>query len=177
MNAGWSAIAVKRILTNEIYTGTMVQGRREKISYKLDKCREKPKEEWIRVEGTHEPVVTKEEFHRVQKLLAVSSKAHLFSGLLFCGDCGEPLIRRVNRYKGAEKVFFICPSRNGGRGCTRHSIPEMNMRETVLKALQFQAALLLEEDRVLARTAGMEVDFEELPRFYREIERLRGEEV
>lgn len=176
VKAGWSAIAVKRILTNEIYTGTMVQGRREKISYKLDKCREKPKEEWIRVEGTHEPVVTKEDFRRVQKLLAVGSKAHLFSGLLFCGDCGEPLIRRVNRYKGAEKVFFICPSRNGGRGCTRHSIPEMDLREAVLRALQFQAALLLEEDRVLARTAGMEVDFGELPRLYQEIERLRGEE-
>ena len=177
VKAGWSAIAVKRILTNEIYTGTMVQGRREKINYKLDKCREKPKEEWIRVEGTHEPVVPKEDFDRVQRLLSVGGKAHLFSGLLFCGDCREPLIRRVNRYRGAEKVFFICPTRNRGRGCTRHSIPEEELRQTILEALRFQAALLLEERRVLARMEGMEVDFGELTWFWQEIERLQGEQV
>ncbi len=176
VKAGWSAIAVKRILTNEIYTGTMVQGRREKINYKLDKCREKPKEEWIRVEGTHEPVIPKEDFDRVQRLLSVGGKAHLFSGLLFCGDCREPLIRRVNRYRGAEKVFFICPTRNRGRGCTRHSIPEEELRQTILEALRFQAALLLEERRVLARMEGMEVDFGELTWFWQEIERLQGEQ-
>ena len=98
-------------------------------------------------------------------------------GLLFCGDCREPLIRRVNRYRGAEKVFFICPTRNRGRGCTRHSIPEEELRQTILEALRFQAALLLEERRVLARMEGMEVDFGELTWFWQEIERLQGEQV
>ena len=183
VKAGWSAIAVKRILTNEIYTGTMVQGRREKINYKLDKCREKPKEEWIRVEGTHVPVVAREAFDSVQKLLPVDSrtsgregKPHLFCGLLFCGDCMEPMTRRVNRYKGAEKVSFICPTRNSGLGCTRHTIPEDELRRALLKGLQSQAALFLDESRVLSRIEGMEMDFGELSRYDQEIARLRGEE-
>lgn len=183
VKAGWSSQAVKRILSNEIYTGTMVQGRREKISYKLDKCREKPKEEWIRVEGTHVPVVAREAFDSVQKLLPVDSrtsgregKPHLFCGLLFCGDCMEPMTRRVNRYKGAEKVSFICPTRNSGLGCTRHTIPEDELRRAVLKGLQSQAALFLDESRVLSRIEGMEMDFGELSRYDQEIARLRGEE-
>lgn len=180
--AGWSSQAVKRILSNEIYTGTMVQGRREKVSYKLDKCREKPKEEWIRVEGTHEPVVTREAFDSVQKLLPIESrgsgaegKPHLFCGLLFCGDCMEPMTRRVNRYKGVEKVSFICPTRNSGLGCTRHTVPEGELRAAVLTGLQSQAALLLDEARVLSRIEGMEMDFGELSRFDQEIVRLRRE--
>lgn len=183
VKAGWSSQAVKRILSNEIYTGTMVQGRREKINYKLDKCREKPKEEWIRVEGTHEPVVTRETFDSVQKLLPIESrisgregKPHLFCGLLFCGDCLEPMTRRVNRYKGTEKVFFICSTRNSGLGCTRHTVPEDELREAVLKGLKSQAALLLDESKVLSRIEGMEVDFGELSRFDQEIARLRREE-
>lgn len=183
VKAGWSSQAVKRILSNEIYTGTMVQGRREKISYKLDKCREKPKEEWIRVEGTHVPVVAREAFDSVQKFLPVDSrtsgregKPHLFCGLLFCGDCMEPMTRRVNRYKGAEKVSFICPTRNSGLGCTRHTIPEDELRRALLKGLQSQAALFLDESRVLSRIEGMEMDFGELSRYDQEIARLRGEE-
>ncbi len=183
VKAGWSSQAVKRILSNEIYTGTMVQGRREKISYKLDKCREKPKEEWIRVEGTHVPVVAREAFDSVQKFLPIDSrtsgregKPHLFCGLLFCGDCMEPMTRRVNRYKGAEKVSFICPTRNRGLGCTRHTIPEDELRRALLKGLQSQAALFLDESRVLSRIEGMEMDFGELSRYDQEIARLRGEE-
>ena len=183
VKAGWSSLAVKRILSNEIYTGTMVQGRREKINYKLDQCREKPKEEWVRVEGTHEPVVTREEFACVQKFLTVDSrgsgkekKAHMFYGLLFCGDCMEPMIRRVNRYKDIERIYFICPTRNRGLGCTRHSILEEELRDTVLKGLQSQAALLLDESKVLSRIEGMEMDFGELSRFDQEVARLRREE-
>lgn len=179
----WSSVAVKRILENEIYIGTMVQGRREKINYKLKKCREKPKEEWVRVEGTHEPLVTKDDFESVQKLLAIDCrasgkerKAHLFSGLLFCGDCMEPMIRRVSKYRGTEKVQFICPTRNKGLGCTRHSILEEELKEAVLDGLQSQAALLLDEARVLSRIERMEINFEELTQFDQEIARLRKEE-
>ena len=107
VKAKWSAVAVKRILTNELYTGMMVQGKNEKVSHKVKRSVEKPKEEWVRVPDTHEAVVSAEDFETVQKLLAVDTRAsagkvgcHMFTGLLFCGDCGEPMIRRVNRYKG-----------------------------------------------------------------------------
>ncbi|WP_333813996.1 recombinase family protein, partial [Muricomes intestini] len=120
--AKWSAVAVKRILTNEVYTGVMVQGKNEQVNYKVKKMVAKPEKEWIRVEGTHEAIVSHEDFEIVQALMAVDTRAktgakcaHLFSGLLFCGDCKEPMIRRVNRYKGTSKVYFICPTRNRGQ--------------------------------------------------------------
>ena len=60
----WSAVAVKRILTNEIYTGMMVQGKREKVNYKVDKILEKPESEWFKVEGTHEAIISKEDYQK-----------------------------------------------------------------------------------------------------------------
>lgn len=119
----WSAVAVKRILTNEIYTGTLVQGKTEKVNYKVSKILEKPEAEWFKVAGTHEAIISKEVYQNVRRLLKVDTraekgkeKAHIFSGLLFCGDCKEPMIRRVNRYKGTEKVYYICSTRNRSEG-------------------------------------------------------------
>ena len=80
----------KRILTNEIYTGTMVQGKREKVNYKVDKILEKPESEWFKVEGTHEAIVSKEDYQNVQRLLKVDTragkgkeKAHCFRDFCF----------------------------------------------------------------------------------------------
>lgn len=183
VKAKWSAVAVKRILTNELYTGTMVQGKNEKVSHKVKRSVEKPREEWVRVADTHEAVVSAEDFETVQKLLAIDTRAsagkagcHMFTGFLYCGDCGEPMIRRVNRYKGTEKVYFICPTRNKGLGCTRHSIPEEDLKRLVLAGLKQQLALFLDKSHVLAQIEEMEIQFEEVAAFDREIQKLRGEQ-
>ncbi len=67
-NPGWSPVAVRRILSNEIYTGVLVQGKDRKISYKLPGRRKLPKEEWIRAEGAVEPLVSHKIFEQVQKM-------------------------------------------------------------------------------------------------------------
>ena len=63
----------------------------------------------------HEAIISNEDFEIVQDLLKVDTravsgekKAHIYAGLLFCGDCMEPMTRRINRYKGRETVAFIC---------------------------------------------------------------------
>lgn len=179
----WSAVAVKRILANELYTGTMVQGKNEKISHKVKRSVKKPREEWVRVRDTHEAVVSAEDFELVQRLLEIDTRAsagktgcHIFAGVLYCGDCGEPMIRRVNRYKGIEKVYFICPTRNKGLGCTRHSIPEEELKHLVLAGLQQQMALFLDKDYVLEQIENMEVPFYEMAVFDKEIQKLRKEQ-
>ena len=183
IKAKWSAVAVKRILTNELYTGMMVQGKNEKVSHKVKRSVEKPREEWVRVPDTHEAVVSAEDFETVQKLLAVDTRAsagkagcHMFTGFLFCGDCGEPMIRRVNRYKGAEKVYFICPTRNKGLGCTRHSIPEEELKHLILSGLKQQLALFLDKSHVLTQIETMEVQFDEVAAFDKEIRKLHQEQ-
>ena len=64
----WSAVAVRRILDNEMYTGVLLQGKSRKINYKLQKRVLVPKEEWIRVEGVVPAIISKEMFQKVQKL-------------------------------------------------------------------------------------------------------------
>ena len=61
----WSSERISEMLQNETYIGNMVQGRMVKISYKSDKCLRQPRENWIIVEGTHEPIIDKETFRKV----------------------------------------------------------------------------------------------------------------
>ncbi|MCM1176087.1 MAG: recombinase family protein [Blautia sp.] len=181
--AKWSSVAVKRILTNENYTGTLVQGKGEKINYKVRRTVTKPTEEWIRAEDAHEAVVAKEDFAFVQELLKMDiragngeKKAHKYAGLLFCGDCMEPMARRVDRYKGKETVSFICATKNRCGACTRHAIPEAALDRCVLAGLKQQIALALDKSRVLAAMERIEVGFEEITAFDKEIARLHGEQ-
>lgn len=181
--ARWSPVAVKRILVNESYIGTLVQGKEEKINYKLKKSVMKPQEEWTRVPEAHEAVISREDFELVQDLLQVDTragngdeKAHLYAGILFCGDCMEPMQRRINRYKGRERISFICATKNKGGECTRHTISEEDLRVLVLTGLRQQIALFLEKSNVLAHIERLEVDFEEVVSFDMELKRLHREQ-
>ena len=60
VNHKWAETTVKVLLRNEVYIGNMVQGKCGSLSYKSKKLVSKPKEEWIRVEGTHEPIISRE---------------------------------------------------------------------------------------------------------------------
>jgi len=180
--AKWSAVAVKRILSDEVYTGTLVQGKREQVNFKLKKTLVKPKEEWVRVEDTHEAIVSRSDFALVQDLLSVDTRAksgancaHLFSGMLFCGDCKEPMIRRINRYKEKSKIYFICQTKNKGKGCTRHSILEKELKDVVFQVLQTYVAVFLDTDSQLAHIQNMEINLEEVERIKKEIDKLYKE--
>ena len=179
----WSAAAVKRILTNEIYTGTMVQGKREKVNYKVGKILEKPESEWCKVEGTHEAIVSKADYQTVQRLLKVDTragngkeKAHIFSGLSFCGDCQEPMIRRMNRYQGTERISYICSTRNRSEGCSRHCISEVDLKKVVLQIIRLQAALFLDESGQMKNLRKERMRLENVAGFEREMIRLRGKQ-
>mgnify|MGYP000790000520 FL=1 len=179
----WSAVAVKRILTNENYTGTLVQGREEKVNYKVNKSVMKPEDEWIKVNDAHEAIISKEDFKIVQDLLRIDTraysgeeKAHIYSGLLFCGDCMEPMLRRVSRYNRKETVSFICSTKNKGGDCTRHTISEEDLRHLVLTGLRQQVSLFMDKARVLEHIEQMEINFEEVVSFDREIEKLHKEQ-
>ena len=86
------------------------------------------------------------------------------------------MIRRVNRYKGKAKVYFICPTRNRGKGCTRHSILEDELKTVVFQVLQAHVSVFLDVCSQLEHIKRMEINFEEVARFDKEIERLRKEQ-
>lgn len=179
----WSSSTIKRILTSETYLGHMVQGKREKINYKLKKSVDKPQEEWVKVENTHEAIICGDQFQVVQNLLKadgrvspVTEENSLFTGILFCGDCGEQMIRRVNRYKDSQKVYYICSTKNRGEGCSRHSIPEDQLKAMLVELIRHYANYFMEEKQIFEKALGMETNFESIIRCDTEIARLKEQQ-
>ena len=134
----WTAKAVNRIIENEVYIGNTLQGKSITLNYKNKKQIEKEKEEWIRVEDTHEAIISKEIFAIANTMLKRDlnnsrgkDKIDIFTGMLFCKECGSSLIRRTVKYKEREEVFYICSKYNKEKSCSRHSIKE----ETLIKAV------------------------------------------
>lgn len=134
----WSVKTVNRIIENEVYIGNTLQGKSITLNYKNKKQIEKEKEEWIRVEDTHEAIISKEIFAIANTMLKRDlnnsrgkDKIDIFTGMLFCKECGSSLIRRTVKYKEREEVFYICSKYNKEKSCSRHSIKE----ETLIKAV------------------------------------------
>ncbi len=179
----WSSPSVRRILTNEVYLGHLVQGRTERVNYKVKKCVEKPKEEWIRVENTHEPIISADDFTIVQNLLKADGRISPekkeispFMGLLFCGDCREQMVRRVNRYKGTEKIYYICSTKNRGEGCSRHSIEETVLKELTGTAIRRYANDFLDQEQLFAQAKEREANLQAVISYNKEIARLKKEQ-
>lgn len=89
----WQQSTIRFILSNEIYTGTVIQGKRKKVSFKSKKFINLPEEDWVKVENMHEAIISKEDFERVKKVInatkgsRVVQNDYLFKGLLRCYDC------------------------------------------------------------------------------------------
>ncbi len=157
-DAKWCATSVLRILKNELYVGTMVQGKTRKINYKVKACMDVRPEDWVRVEGTHEPIVSREIFECVQNLMKLDTRTspeeemiYIFSGLLRCGDCGQNMVHRVVKKKGKQYRYYHCSTYKNKEGCTSHNISDAKLQKVVLEAIQKQIALLVQADAIMAQ--------------------------
>jgi len=150
----WSSERISEMLQNETYIGSMVQGRTVKISYKSKKCLKQDRENWVVVENTHEPLIDKETFQAVRRL--VSSRKHtrsrtydfLLKGLIFCHECGYPLavLNRKNA-AGEDVLYFVCRTyqRFTKAGvCSCHSIKEKTVTDAVVARIREVCALYLD---------------------------------
>ena len=135
----WENKTIKNILKNEIYIGVTVQNKRSRINYKNRKIRPNPKEQWNIVENTHEPIIDKKIFYKVQKMVMVQNynrneKKHhfLLDGLLICYECKHKIGVRA-RKNG--RLDMICNNyrRNSKLGlCTSHGFNYEELEEQVL---------------------------------------------
>ena len=110
----WAHYSVQRILKNELYIGNTVQGQAENVSYKSKKKRQKPREEWDIVPDTHEAVIDKETFYKVQETLSkrrrsskTTNKATVFANKLRCMRCGGSMSSQISGHKR----YYICHRR------------------------------------------------------------------
>ena len=164
----WMYATVKNILTNEVYTGNLIQNQTGSRSYKDDTMIYKPESEWIRHEALHEAIISPEVWDEVQAinrertLLSADNaqpKPFLFTGKLVCADCKAPLQgnRETQRRKnGTSKryVSYFCSryTSSGHGACSRHTIYEMTLAELVMGEIRSHAEKLeLDEAAVLDR--------------------------
>lgn len=179
----WGSSSIKRILTDEVYLGHMLQGKTEKINYKVKKSIGKPREEWVRVENTHEPIISEGDFEAVQNLLKTDGRispengsVNPFMGLLFCGDCGEQMIRRTVKYKGSARVYYICSTKNRGEGCSRHSVEETVLKDLVGTAVRRYVNDFLAQEKLFEQAREKETNMEAVAGCQRELVRLKQEQ-
>lgn len=161
--AVWTAKAVTRILTNEVYTGVLVQGKQTTPNHKVKVRQEVDEADWIRVENAHERLIDRVLFDIVQNLMGRDTRTspnetQVFplSGLVYCGDCGHPMVRKISRYTKKEKAdtaqtygYFLCSEKCGKGGCSWHRISENDLMGAVLGAVNLHIQKVLDVQEAL----------------------------
>lgn len=140
----WSYSTINSILHREMYVGNMVQG--TKHQRMRSKQKKMPKEEWIIVENTHEPIIDKATWEKAQSLLQkrtreldLETNKNIFAGFVKCGDCGRAMTKNMWRRADGSKTYSLyCGTykRNGKQYCTPHTLPMAVLEDIVLGDLK-----------------------------------------
>lgn len=155
--AVWSHVSVRRILKNEIYLGVMIQGKRTTPNYKTKTVVTKAESEWLRVEGTHDAIISVRDFELVQELLRDDTHCRagdvtvpVYAGRIYCGDCGATAVRKTVSYAGKRYVYYVCNANKHDKTvCSRHSIREDILGQVIYQTVRHQIDLLLDVDKAL----------------------------
>ena len=152
----WCRTTVRKILKDPIYIGTLAQMRITTVSYKNHKRIRGAQEDWITVEHNHEPIISQELWNKVRELddsvskgkRDSSGKVALFSGMLYCQDCGYKMKKTwLNRTKG--DIGYSCGyhARFGKAFCSTHTIRESVLKALVIADIQSKLRLTVDEDK------------------------------
>lgn len=176
---GWHKSTVYGILTNPHYVGDTVLGRSMVAIYKGIKSHNvKDMDEWIVFPNTHQAIISREDFQKVQDIMNAASVArqtkmqksveiratliNLFDGKIFCADCGKRMYfhrKKVDKRKdGGWYAFYECSTYVGRRyeHCTAHYIRQDRLERDVLAAIQLQVKAALDYDKLLDKLRGSE---------------------
>ena len=132
----WTYATVHRILRSQVYIGTVVSGRYVRPGMHA-KAKAAPEQDWIVVEGMHEPIITRELWDTVQAQISANARpidfegnVSMYAGLLSCGDCGRSMCKTT--WNG--RVTYSCGSyhRYGTSVCSPHYIREDTLSEIIL---------------------------------------------
>lgn len=147
----WKYSAISHMLVNEIYIGNMVQGKYGSVSYKSKKNKPRPKSEWYIVENTHEPIIDRDLWNRVQSLIAQKAKPFdtgtigLFSRKARCSNCGYIMRSSVSR----GKHYLQCPTRHISKdSCIGSFISVDKLERLVIDELNRLSAEYLDKDEL-----------------------------
>lgn len=153
----WSETTVKRILRNETYLGSLIQGTCQRASYKDKKIVSVPKEEWIVIENHHAPIIEKDLFEKVQQMSSQrriegshtlgDKKTHMLAGKMKCCTCGSTMIKSGG-VRGSNKDWYLrCQLANKSRlkECTSHNIRYAVIEKIITDHIDYLSAEVLKE--------------------------------
>lgn len=181
----WSSERISFMLQNEVYLGSMVQGRVKKASYKSKKCIKVPREDWQIVENTHEPLVDRETFDKVATLIQSRYNTRsntydfLLKGLIYCHECQKPLgVLKRKLAKDREVLYFVCRTYQRftkDSACSCHCVRVEDVTNAVMEKVreickQFASNLNLEN---ITENATKQIQ-KELRKQGRDIEALKS---
>ena len=185
----WKHFAISDMLVNEIYIGNMVQGKYGSVSYKTKQNKPRPKSEWYVVEGTHEPIIHRALWDRVQKMIQERAKPFaagtigLFAGKARCMGC--EYVMRSSKNRG--RHYLQCGSRHVAKDACPGAfisvdkleqmvIGELNRlsgeylnREELERKIACGSELQAQKDAILTNIAAYEKKAAELSRGLREL--------
>lgn len=156
--AKWSATAILRILKNPVYIGTLVQGKEGTPNHKIKQKKVKPQDEWVTVENNHDPIVEREMFDNAAKAMKLDTRTaptedtvYLFSGLLFCGNCGYNIIRKTVPSAKKKYIYYVCGgNKKNSKECTCKGIRDDVLTQAVFVAVKKRIDEVLNIDHLLS---------------------------
>ena len=165
--SSWTHMVVKGILTQEIYTGDMVQGKTYSYNCKVNKREPLPRDKWDIVENTHEAIVEKTVFKQAQSLLnrkskpkKTAKKTHpsIFSGFLICKECGKKMVRNTAYYTNeyGERIAYnryVCSTskKNGTSVCGSHLICEDVLKDILLDVIDTMVSNVMDVSETIRK--------------------------
>ena len=158
----WSTSTIGRMLMSEIYIGNLTQLKTKRESFKNHKVLSVAKEDWVRCENTHEPIIRKEQFYKVQKLIESNTKFNqkksektfsIYNGILKCADCGRAMYKQEDNRGNRQLSNYFCNTYLyiSKTSCSSHKIKTEDLNNMVLESIQLQVKLVIELDRSLKR--------------------------
>ena len=145
----WLKGAVRKILTDERYTGKMITNTRETEEVGKPKMRSLPRDQWVIVPGTHEAIISEELFRTAQNALQgrirnvnKNTAGNRANNLFVCGCCGRKL-----RKNPAKEPHLVCPKNDSIKGaeCAGLFVNQTQIEQAVLQMLREQSRSFLEQ--------------------------------
>lgn len=180
MNMGkWHPKTIKDILTNRLYTGDLVQNRRSKVNYKIKKVVYNKECDYIVVPNTHEAIIDKELFDRVQSLIPKNvgrnekRENHLLDGLLYCGECNHRISVSPRR-KIDNRCYTVCNYYRTylkQKVCTMHSNNYDILEDKILELLKEYCLKYMDKKSILNRVIDTNNDKQNNLRYIKNLEK------
>lgn len=179
----WSAKMILRILKNPVYIGTLEQGRVTTPSYKIKRVVTKPRSEWAVVENNHEAIIDPEDYEAVQNVLALDTRTgvageavDVFSGMVFCGECGAPMVRKMVPSGKKKYVYYTCAAHKADKKrCYPHTIRDQALSEVMLESMKQHIRDVIDLSDLLDMTSTAQLQQANMQQLRKRLDRKQAE--